>query len=62
VIGGDGLVFVLGDEEAARVGVDRVAAFAQLVRDRAALILGALGGIDDAGDRCVSLDLLRLSV
>jgi hypothetical protein len=48
-VGGELLVFVLGDEAPTRVGVDRLAAFAQLLRDRAALVLGALGRVDDAG-------------
>jgi hypothetical protein len=61
-VGGERLVFVVGYERASRVGIDRLAAFAQLIGDRAALVLGALGGVDDAGDRCMSVDLLRLSV
>jgi hypothetical protein len=61
-IGRKRLVFVFGDERASRVGVDRLAAFAQLIGDRAALVLRALGGVNDAGDRCVSVNLMRLAV
>jgi len=59
---GERLVAVLSDDVASWVYPDRLAALVQLVGDRAALVLSALGGVDDARDRCVSLDRLRLSV
>jgi hypothetical protein len=56
------LVAVFSDDVATRVDRDRLAALVQLVGDRATLVLGALGGVEDAWDRCVCVDLLRLSV
>jgi hypothetical protein len=61
-VGGELLVFVLGDEPPTRIRVDRLAALAQLLWDRAALVLGALGGVDDAGDHGGVVDRSRLSV
>ena len=50
-VGREGLIFVFVDETPARVGLDRLAALAELVGDRAALVRRALCGVDDAGDR-----------
>jgi hypothetical protein len=61
-VGGERLVFVFVNEAPTRIGLDRLAALAQLGRDRAALVLGALRRVDHAGDGAAVVYVLRLAV
>lgn len=61
-VSGEGLVLVFGDHMAKRVGLDRLTAPAQLLGDRATLVLRALGRVEHAWDRGDGIQALGLSV